>query len=247
MNNEMNANDLQTVGNPSGQPTLTHPRFISAHGVMKHYRIGQRRLDVLRGVDLEVERGEFVALQGASGAGKSTLLHLLGGLDVPDQGRITMGELVLTGMGAKDLARFRNRRIGFIFQAYHLMPDLTAMENVLIPARLARIPGGEAVQRAVALLEQVGLKDRMNHRPAELSGGEQQRVAIARCLVNEPELILADEPTGNLDSRTGQEILSLLLSLREKRNATLMIATHDPAVASCAGRCVVMLDGRVQG
>lgn len=219
--------------------------FVAATGLHKRYAVGERALEVLRGVDLTIRRGEFVALRGASGAGKSTLLHLLGGLDVPDAGQIRVAGRDLTGLGLSRLARFRNRQVGFIFQAYHLMPDLTALENVVVPARLARLGGNEAAKRARELLARVGLEHRLDHRPAQLSGGEQQRVAIARCLVNEPELILADEPTGNLDSHTGDEVLGLLLQLRAERRATLLIATHDARVADQAERQVHLVDGLV--
>ncbi len=220
--------------------------FLTATALRKSYSVGNRRLDVLRGVDLIVRRGEFAALRGASGAGKSTLLHLLGGLDVPDAGRIVFGSHELTGRGLSELAAFRNRYVGFIFQAYFLMPDLSALENVALPARLARVESTAAVAKATALLGRVGLSDRMGHLPSQLSGGEQQRVAIARCLVNDPALILADEPTGNLDSRTGDEVMELLLSLRAERQTTLLIATHDARVAGLANREVHMLDGQIQ-
>lgn len=224
----------------------TSPPFLRATGLCKRYQMGQRTVEVLRGIEIEVERGEFVALRGASGTGKSTLLHLLGGLDVPDSGDLWVDGLEVTRFGAAELAGFRNRKVGFIFQAYHLLPDLTALENVLLPARLARIAPAKALDEAHMLLERVGLSDRLKHRPSELSGGEQQRVAIARCLVNRPDLILADEPTGNLDSRTGDEVLGLLLSLREDRGTTLIIATHDARVASRALRSVEVIDGRIQ-
>ncbi len=219
--------------------------LVEARGLTKAYRMGNRRVEVLRGVDLLIARGEFLALRGASGAGKSTLLHLLGGLDVPDAGRIVFQGERLTGRGLSALARFRNQRVGFIFQAYHLMPDLTALENVALPARVARVGAGEARQRAAMLLERVGLGGRLGHRPNQLSGGEQQRVAIARCLVNRPDLILADEPTGNLDSHTGDGVLELLLELRAERGTTLVIATHDPRVSGRAEREVQLVDGLV--
>jgi len=232
------------MSNPADIPGTKAPLLI-ATGVVKTYTVGARRLEVLRGVDLTVLRGEFAALRGSSGAGKSTLLHLLGGLDVADAGKISFGEQILSGRGLSDLAAFRNRHVGFIFQAYHLMPDLTALENVAMPARMARLGAAESEARAESLLRSVGLGDRLRHLPSQMSGGEQQRVAIARCLVNQPELILADEPTGNLDSRTGAEILELLLNLRAERNTTLLIATHDSRVASRAEREVQMLDGRI--
>lgn len=220
--------------------------LVVASGLTKAYQIGDRRLEVLRGVDLNVARGEFVALRGASGAGKSTLLHLLGGLDVPDAGRIEFDGTMLTGRSLSSLAQFRNRHVGIIFQAYHLLSDLSALENVYLPARMARRSAAESVDRARALLCRVGLEGRLSHRPSQLSGGEQQRVAIARCLVNDPALVLADEPTGNLDSHTGDGVMELLLSLRQERRMTLIIATHDPRVASRAEREVQLVDGLVE-
>jgi len=219
--------------------------IIRATGLRKSYSLVRRTIDVLRGVDLEVQPGEFLALRGASGAGKSTLLHLLGGLDRPDAGEAVVCGQPLNRLGAGDLTRFRNARVGFIFQAYHLLPEFDALENVMLPARMARRPFAEAKARAAELLCRVGLGERLEHRPAELSGGEQQRVAIARCLVNAPEVILADEPTGNLDSKTGGEVLDLLLSLRAERGTTLLVCTHDAGVAAQAERVVQMVDGLV--
>src|SRR5215210_6209156 len=188
--------------------------LLDARNVHKTYVIGRRSLEVLRGVDVQVQKGEVLALRGASGAGKSTLLHLLGGLDTPDQGEIWFAGSNLSKLSALNLARWRNRKVGFIFQAYHLLPELDALENVCLPARLARVGAHEAEARGRDLLARVGLAQRVEHKAFELSGGEQQRVAIARALVNSPELILADEPTGNLDSHTGDEVLALLLALR---------------------------------
>jgi ABC-type lipoprotein export system ATPase subunit len=205
--------------------------------------MGKSWLKVLRGIDLQVEAGEFLALRGASGTGKSTLLHLLGGLDAPTAGEIIFDGANLRALGPRALAQLRNRRVGFVFQAYHLLPELSALENVTLPARMARVSMEEAMARAKSLLERVGLAQRLEHRPWELSGGEQQRVAIARALVNQPELILADEPTGNLDSRTGGEIIQLLLALRQERRATLVMATHDSAIASLAPRVIELVDG----
>jgi ABC-type lipoprotein export system ATPase subunit len=224
---------------PSGAPLVT------ARGLHKSYAVGKRTLEVLRGIDLEVVRGEFLALRGASGAGKSTLLHLLGGLDLPNMGEIRFDGTDLRALSPGALAQWRNRRVGFIFQAYHLLPELSALENVALPARLARIAPAEAARRAGALLERVGLGRRLEHRPYELSGGEQQRVAIARALVNEPDLILADEPTGNLDSHTGGEIIQLLESLRAERQATFIMATHDAHIAARARRVVELADGQL--
>ena len=206
---------------------------------------GPAPLEVLRDVDLTVRRGEFLALRGASGAGKSTLLHLLGGLDLPNAGRNHFDGSDLRALPARALARLRNRRVGFVFQAYHLLPELSALENVALPARMARLSPGHAAARGRDLLERVGLGERLEHRPYELSGGEQQRVAIARALINQPDLILADEPTGNLDSHTGEEIIQLLCELREERRATLIMATHDARIAARAPRVVELVDGTV--
>jgi lipoprotein-releasing system ATP-binding protein len=206
--------------------------FLSAKNAGKTYMLGKRALEVLRGIDLEINRGDFLALRGASGAGKSTLLHLLGGLDFPDPGEIQSQGRNLSALSSRDLAHWRNREVGFIFQAYYLLPELDALENVCLPARMARTPAAEAANRGRELLARVGLAERMEHKPYELSGGEQQRVAIARALINRPDLILADEPTGNLDSHTGQEIIDLLCSLREERQMTLVMATHDPKVGA---------------
>ena len=220
--------------------------LLSARAVTKAYALGKRSLEVLQGVSLEVQRGEFVALRGASGAGKSTLLHLFGGLDSPNAGEIWFAGGNIAHLTQTELARFRNLKVGFIFQAYHLLPELDALENVCLPARMARVPAFVAEERGRELLGRVGLGQRLDHRPNELSGGEQQRVAIARALINEPELILADEPTGNLDSHTGGEIMDLLLQLRAERNTTLLIATHDANVAARAPKVVQLVDGRIQ-
>ncbi len=220
--------------------------LIIARGLGRTYRMGKRNLEVLRGVDLSVARGEFVALRGASGAGKSTLLHLLGGLDKPDAGEISFAGKNLATLPAAKLAELRNWKVGFIFQAYHLLPELSALENVCLPARVGRVSANEAAKHGRELLARVGLAERMEHRPYELSGGEQQRVAIARALINSPELILADEPTGNLDSHTGGEIIDLLCALRDERQTTLIIATHDAKVAARAPKVVQLVDGQIQ-
>ena len=217
--------------------------LVVAEAVRKAYKMGPRRLEVLRGIDLAIGHGEFVALRGSSGAGKSTLLHLLGGLDRPDAGRILFDGSEIQSMGLSELARFRSRHVGVIFQAYHLVADLTAVENVALPARMARRPAGEVMERAEVLLRRVGLEGRSQHRPSQLSGGEQQRVAIARALMNRPRLLLADEPTGNLDSHTGGAVMDLLLGLREEHGTTLVVATHDAHVAARAHRQVHIEDG----
>jgi lipoprotein-releasing system ATP-binding protein len=223
----------------------TAPPFLSVRNVFKGYTLGRRPLSVLRGVDLSLVKGDFVALRGASGTGKSTLLYLLGGLDTPDQGEIWLAGRNLAALAPRELPRFRNTKVGFIFQAYHLLPELDALENVCLPARIARTKARATEARGRELLARVGLAERLEHKPYELSGGEQQRLAIARALINEPGLILADEPTGNLDSRAGAEIIDLLCAIRAERQATLIIATHDAKVASRAPRVVELVDGQV--
>jgi ABC-type lipoprotein export system ATPase subunit len=208
--------------------------------------MGKRSLEVLRDVSLDVSRGDFLALRGASGAGKSTLLHLFGGLDSPNAGEIWFGGKNLARLPESEITKLRNTHIGFIFQSYHLLPELDALENVCLPARIARLPAGQAEKRGRDLLARVGLAARLDHKPYELSGGEQQRVAIARALMNEPELILADEPTGNLDSHTGAEIIDLLASLRAEKNTTLIIATHDASVAARAPKVIELVDGQIK-
>jgi lipoprotein-releasing system ATP-binding protein len=222
------------------------PMLLSAKGVHKTYLLGKRSLEVLRGVDIELRRGDFIALRGASGAGKSTLLHLLGGLDTPNQGEVWLDGKNLAGLSRRQLATLRNQEVGFIFQAYYLLPELDALENVCLPARMARTAAALAESRGRELLERVGLKDRIEHKPYELSGGEQQRVAIARALINEPDLILADEPTGNLDSHTGQEIIELLCGLRAEKQTTLVMATHDSALAARAPKVIELVDGQIR-
>jgi len=231
---------------PSSPESPSDGWLIAAREVHKAFTLGLRSIEVLRGVTMSIKQGEFVALRGASGAGKSTLLHLLGGLDQPNRGEIQFEGQNLAELSAGDLARWRNLKVGFVFQAYHLLPELDALENVCLPARMARMAAAAVEARGRELLTRVGLAERMEHKPAELSGGEQQRVAIARALINSPELILADEPTGNLDSHTGEEIIELLCALRVERKATLIVATHDAAVAERAPRILELADGQIQ-
>lgn len=222
------------------------PALLQARSLRKGYTLGKRSIDVLRGIDLEVGPAEFLVVRGASGAGKSTLLHLLGGLDAPDSGEIWFQNQNLARLSPSELARWRNLKVGMVFQAYHVLPELDALENVCLPARMARMTVGDALTKGRKLLDRVGLGSRMDHKPYELSGGEQQRVAVARALINDPQLILADEPTGNLDSHTGQEIIDLLCSIREELQTSLVIATHDSKVAARAPRAVELLDGEVR-
>lgn len=219
--------------------------ILRAVGLTKCYTIGRKKIEVLHGVDMEVGQGEFLSIVGASGSGKSTLLHLLGGLDRPDAGGLEVDGNHLTQMGGLALSRFRNRSVGFVFQAYHLFPELDALENVALPARISRRPVKEVEAKAQEWLERVGLSKRLDHRPYELSGGEQQRVAIARALINNPTLLLADEPTGNLDSETGSEIMDLLLKLKAECRLTLIMATHDRHMAEQTDRTLHLLDGKI--
>ncbi len=202
-------------------------------------------LDVPRGVTLEVARGEVVAVVGASGAGKSTLLQIAGTLMRPDGGRVVIDGTDVGALGDRALSRFRNERIGFVFQFHHLLPEFTALENVMIPALIGRRDKRAAARRAAELLETMGLAERLEHKPAALSGGEQQRVAIARALMNDPAVLLADEPSGNLDSRNREEIHRLFFDLRNRTGQTVVIVTHDEGLAATADRRIVMSDGRV--
>lgn len=214
--------------------------IISAQGITKSFG----SLQVLRGLDLTIQPGEVVAIMGASGAGKTTLLQILGTLLRPDGGSLSIDGTDVLALSQKDIASFRGRRIGFVFQAHHLLPEFSAEENVMIPALIAGVSGRDARARARELLERVGLVDRLTHKPGELSGGEQQRVAIARALVNAPAVIFADEPTGNLDSATKDQIHSLLFDLRRDLGQTQLIVTHDPALAVLCDRTVRMKDGQ---
>ncbi|MFI5340288.1 MAG: ABC transporter ATP-binding protein [Candidatus Methylomirabilales bacterium] len=213
--------------------------------VWKSFPRDGERVEVLKGVSLHIAPGELVAVVGPSGVGKSTLLHLLGALERPTSGEVRYGETALSGLTDAALAEFRNREVGFVFQFHHLLPEFTALENVMLPLLIRRQPVAQARGRAQALLAQVGLTDRLRHRPGELSGGEQQRVAMARALVGEPAVLLADEPTGNLDSKTGQEVFEVLRQINRERRLTCVIVTHNEALASRADRILRMLDGRM--
>jgi lipoprotein-releasing system ATP-binding protein len=219
--------------------------FLSAAGIEKSYEVAGRRLHVLRGLDLAVVQGEMVAIVGASGVGKSTLLHVLGGLDRPDAGEVTVGGLAVTAAGDADLVQFRNRHVGFVFQFHHLLPEFNAVENVEMPLRIAREPVAVARPQAESLLDRVGLGDRMDHRPGMLSGGEQQRVAVARALVRRPSLLLADEPTGDLDEATADSLHHLLREMHQEFGLTAIIATHNPRLAAQCDRILRLEGGRL--
>jgi len=219
--------------------------ILKAQDLKKSYDLGRRAVKVLHGVSLEVGQGEFLSLQGASGTGKSTLLHLLGGLDNPTSGQVSSNGQLLSTMSSRSLAKWRNTKVGFVFQGYHLLPEFDALENVLIPSRIAHVKYLKSLERAQLLLKRVGLGNRMHHLPAELSGGEQQRVALARSLINNPKVLLADEPTGNLDSKTGNDVLDLLCDLQAESGLTMIIATHDSKVANRAHDTIKLVDGLI--
>ena len=219
--------------------------MIAVEGLRKSIRNGARTVEILRGLDFNVPKGEFVAIMGASGSGKSTLLGLLAGLDTPSAGEVRLNGVAISYLPEDRLAQVRGKAVGFVFQSYQLIPTLTAEENVLLPAELAGELGAAAFERARHLLETVGLSARREHYPVQLSGGEQQRVALARAFMRRPPLLLADEPTGNLDSTSGQQVLELLLSLNRQEGATLVLVTHDPELAGHASRILTMKDGLI--
>ena len=216
--------------------------MLKAENIVKRYG----NLVVLKSIDLTVEQGKIVSIVGASGAGKSTLLHILGTLDKPDQGKVFLGDLELTGLKGNDLAQFRNRHVGFIFQFHNLLPEFTALENVSMPAFLANHTSDKEIKmRATALLERLGLRDRLHHKPSEMSGGEQQRTAVARALMNNPSVVFADEPSGNLDSRNAEELHKLFFRLRDELNQTFVIVTHNEELADMADRKLEIVDGMI--
>jgi lipoprotein-releasing system ATP-binding protein len=219
--------------------------FLEARGIVKSYPVGGQSLTVLRDLDLTVEAGEMVAIVGASGVGKSTLLHVLGGLDRVDQGSIALDGVQLTSMRDAEVVAFRNRRVGFVFQFHHLLPEFSALENAEMPMRIARTPIAEARTRAGALLQRVGLSERLEHRPGMLSGGEQQRVAVARALVMQPAILLADEPTGDLDEQTADSLHALLREMHLAYGLTSVIATHNPRLSAACDRTLRLEGGRL--
>ncbi|MFK7910708.1 MAG: ABC transporter ATP-binding protein [Akkermansiaceae bacterium] len=216
--------------------------LISATDLHRGYTVGEKRIEVLHGIDLQIHQGEKVFLCGPSGAGKTTLMYILAGLERPEKGVVKVGDVNLYAISRRKQAAIRNKRMAYIFQNYYLMPELTALENVMVPAMIG---GKDLTDKARESLERVGLGKRIDHLPAELSGGEQQRVAIARALVNSPEIIFADEPTGNLDSRNGTQIMQMLLELSGEDGSTLVVVTHDESLAEHGDRKLVIVDGRV--
>ena len=218
--------------------------LIQLKNVVKKYRMGDTFVRALDGVDLTIERGEYVAIMGPSGSGKSTMMNILGFLDVPDEGEYIFEGKNTEGLNESQLAFIRNRKVGFVFQTFNLLPRETALENVELPMIYASVPRAKRIDRAKELLERVGLGHRIHHRPNELSGGERQRVAIARALANDPEIILADEPTGNLDTKSGEEIMSILDELNAA-GKTVILVTHDPDIAKHSHRIIYLRDGRI--
>jgi lipoprotein-releasing system ATP-binding protein len=219
--------------------------FLIAAAVEKSYEVGSSRLPVLKGLDVTLEKGEMVAVVGASGVGKSTLLHVLGGLDAADSGTVQLGDTTITSLSDAEVVAFRNQHVGFVFQFHHLLPEFTALENAEMPMRIARWKPAERRARAQELLTRVGLAGRLEHRPGMLSGGEQQRVAIARALVMHPDILLADEPTGDLDEHTAETLHELLREMHRERGLTSLIATHNPRLAAACDRVLRLADGRL--
>ena len=239
------ATTSETSTSSTPQTAASGP-VIQVEDVHKYYDLGETRVHALRGISVNIAAGEFVAVMGASGGGKSTFMNILGCLDRPSSGRYVLEGTDVSTLTKRDLATIRNRKIGFVFQGFNLLSRTTAMENVELPTHYARIPREEATRRAVAALNQVGLADRSEHFPSQLSGGQQQRVAIARALVNLPTILLADEPTGNLDSRTAVEIMDIFQRLNEERGLTIVLVTHEPDIAQFAKRNLFFRDGKIR-
>jgi putative ABC transport system ATP-binding protein len=220
--------------------------MIKLENVTRVYQMGQTLVQALRGLNLEIADGEFVAIMGPSGSGKSTLLHLIGGLDLPNTGRVLLGDLDIAQQNGNQLAELRGKKVGFVFQTFNLVPTLSALKNVELPMIFQKVPRKERYEKARRLLEQVGLGDRLHHKPSELSGGECQRVAIARALANNPQILLADEPTGNLDAESGEQIMQILKRLNEEQRMTIIVVTHNPDVARYAHRIIRMRYGQIE-
>ncbi len=231
---------------PNPQSPIPGPApVIQAQGVWRVFKTGAERLEVLKGVDLSVDRGEFLSITGHSGTGKSTLLHILGGLDRPTQGKVFLDSLDIFSYSSTGLPELRNQKVGFVFQFHHLLAEFTVLENVALPLLIAGRSESEAFSRARHVLEEVDFTNRLNHRPAQLSGGEKSKAAVARALVNEPAVILADEPTGNLDVASSNALMNLLVSLNRNRSMTMVVVTHNQTVAARAGRVLKLSDGKL--
>jgi putative ABC transport system ATP-binding protein len=224
---------------------MSKPPIVCVRGLSKHFRRGSEQIDVLSDLSLDVPEGEFLALMGPSGSGKTTLLNLIAGLDRPSRGELQVGEHLISDMSEAQLARWRTRHVGFVFQFYHLLPVLTAYENVELPLLLLPLSAAERRQQVLTALELVSLSDRMRHRPGQLSGGQQQRVGIARAIVTDPTLLVADEPTGDLDAKSAEEILDLLVELQKQLHKTIIMVTHDPRAAARAERVLHLDKGRL--
>ncbi len=230
-------------------PTMSHhdpgTPLLRVRDLYKTFTLGNQTVEVLKGISLDLNRGEMLAMVGASGVGKSTFLHILGTLDLPTKGTVWYENQDLFQLSEPALAEFRNRRIGFVFQFHHLLPEFTALENTYLPALIQRCPKEKAIEEAMTLLAEVGLAHRVHHKPGELSGGEQQRVAVARALVRNPDLVLADEPTGNLDTKTGETLFNLLKDLKQKRGTAFVIVTHNERLSRQAVRLIHIQDGQI--
>ncbi len=234
---------LDFLDTPDAAPSSSPA--VEGRDVVKEYRRGAETVRAVDGVSFHIDAGEFVAIVGPSGAGKTTLLQLVGGMDIPTSGELRLGGREVSGLSDGELTRLRREQIGFVFQHFGLLPTLTVAENIALPAHLGNRHNRETKERAAMLLETMGLSHRLRHRPGELSGGEMQRVAIARALINSPRLLLADEPTGNLDTRTGESILSLLRELQEREGLTVVVVTHNEALSEAAGRRLILRDGKL--
>lgn len=220
--------------------------MIKLENVARVYQMGKTLVPALRGLSLEIADGEFVAIMGPSGSGKSTLMHLIGALDAPTEGKILLDNLDISQQNGNQLAELRGKKVGFVFQTFNLVPTLSALKNVELPMIFQKVPRRERYEKARRLLEQVGLGDRLHHKPSELSGGECQRVALARALANDPQILLADEPTGNLDAESGEQIMQILKKLNEEKKMTIIVVTHNPEVARYAHRIIRMRYGRIE-
>ena len=233
------------MNNPASRPGTPQVPLVQVKNLHKSFHLGNQPVEVLRGINLDVHRGEMLSVMGASGAGKSTLLHIMGTLDRPTKGTILYGGQSLQELSEPALAEFRNRRIGFVFQFHHLLPEFSALENTYLPALIQKQPKAQAIDAARSLLSEVGLSHRYDHKPGELSGGEQQRVAVARALIRNPELVLADEPTGNLDTHTGDALFDLLRTLNQKHGIAFVIVTHNEKLSTQTNRLIHLEDGLI--